>query len=146
MVNPNDRLQYKYVLSKSYVGPIDTLNLMSKCFLDELLELEYKFIGPLFFSIQFIGAEDTVRNTLYMPLLNQPKNICNGFLFHSHFSIGRVFSVYIKDNFEEKLSTTNNFLLAAIKDAGYRPVSPLFVQVWGEPGAGCFLKIAVTEL
>lgn len=146
MVNPNDRLQYKDVISKGYIGPVNTIEAAMTSFMEELLSLKYKFIGPLFFSVQLDENGTNAKFTFYMPLLNEPASVENGFMFHSYFTIGQVFSTYMKGDFEDKLALENNMLLECIQKEGYRPVSPLFIQLLeGEKISGCFLKIAVLE-
>ena len=145
MINSNDRLQYKDVISKSFVGPLNTLNLAMESFMEGISAAQYKFLGPLFICIQLDAEGVTGRITFYMPLFHKPDNVGEDYIFHSYFSLGRVFSRYIKGDFEELLAPTNNLLLASIEKAGFRPTTPLFIQLGGSsPDAGCFLKIGVT--
>lgn len=132
MINPNDSIRFKNVVSKKYSFYYEDMDKAIEEFLDNICEKGAVAKGPLFYSLNNIPMDKMMNVEFFMPIEQDKFEVDNGVYFHSYFSIENMVSIYICDNFEKNTEVAYAALLNYIDENKLKQVTPIFHVILGD--------------
>ncbi|WP_338470833.1 DUF5085 family protein [Niallia sp. XMNu-256] len=132
MINPNDHIRYKNVISRRYRYHYHDINNVMKEFINDLVQLNVTFKGPMFYSINNVPMDEIVIGEFYMPIEEEFVEGLQDMEFHSYFSIEDMISICIYDDLERKTEMAYLALFQHIEKNNCRQTTPIFHILSGD--------------
>ena len=132
MVELNDFMQYKNVLSKRYLLPKDKQGLAAKDFMESVLGVSEELLTLPFFMVE-PANDDNIFVTYYISIeQNDPGILPKGLHFDSYFGIDPMASIVLSGDFAAKSEEAYQDIYKALDAHGFRAVTPVFTTIGGD--------------
>lgn len=132
MINPQDHIRYKNVVSRKYRFHYHEMEDVMKDFVNDVIEQKGTIKGPLFYSINNVPLNEMVSGEFFMPIIEDSIELLEDMYFHSYFSIENMASVILHNRFEENTEIVYKLLLEFIEDNEMQQVTPFFHVISGD--------------
>lgn len=146
MVNPNDSIRFRNVISKRYKLYNKDIAEVMEAFLTEVSKININIKGPLFYSINDVPNNDIMEMEFFIPIKEDKAEVYDDMDFHSYFSIENMISESIFHDFEKNTEITYTILNEYLKQNKLIQVTPIFHVISGDQTLQyAFIKIGVSE-
>ena len=132
MINPNDHIRYRNVVSRKYRFHYQDMEEVISDFLHDIDKIKATVKGPLFYSLNNVPKDEIVHVELFMPVEEDYLSIMDDMYFHSYYSIEDMVSLTIFSNFERDTEVAYAELMNYIEEKGLRQTTPIFHVIAGD--------------
>lgn len=146
MVNPNDSIRFRNVISKRYKLYNKDIAEVMEAFLTEVSKININIKGPLFYSINDVPNNDIMEMEFFISIKEDKAEVYDDMDFHSYFSIENMISESIFEDFEKNTEITYAILNKYLKQNKLIQVTPIFHVISGDQTLQyALIKIGVSE-
>ncbi|NLM35634.1 MAG: DUF5085 family protein [Clostridiales bacterium] len=146
MINNQDSIRYRNVLSRKYRFHYSDMNKAIEDFMEKLSELKATGKGPFFYSLNNVPMDEIMNVEFFMPVREDYVDTKDIMEFHSYFSIENMISHSIYDKVEQNTELVYRLLLDYIEENELQQVTPIFHVMSGDRSFPyIFIKIGVSE-
>lgn len=141
MINNQDSIRYRNVLSRKYRFHYSDMNKAIEDFMEKLSELKATGKGPFFYSLNNVPMDEIMNVEFFMPVREDYVDTKDIMEFHSYFSIENMISHSIYDKVEQNTELVYRLLLDYIEENELqRGDSYISCNVWGQELSLYFYK------
>ena len=125
MIFLNDHIRYERVLSKSCEFYYEELGTHLTAFLEEVKESGAHFNGPVFYTLNNI-PKDKIMNVEFFIPVKEDISTSGSLKFHSFYSVEKILSICITENFEYESEAAYSALLHFMEAGKLKQLSPIY--------------------
>lgn len=126
MINPNDSLQYRNVVSQPFTTHYSNFGEVIINFFTTVEEAGVTLKGAHFYSLENIPKNEIMIGQLFVSIEEDYAELPGDMKFHSYFSIEDMVSIHVIDHFEEYTEVAYALLLNYIDKNPIQQVTPIF--------------------
>lgn len=146
MINPNDSIKVKNVLSRKYVFHYDEMDTHLEDFMNDVFKHSEEIRGPLFYSINNVPKDEMTNVEFFMPVEDDTVHLMEDMHFQSYFTIENMISICVHNNFEASTEIAYRLLFEYMEENYLRQVTPIFHVLSGDETLPyLFIKIGVVQ-
>ena len=139
-------MQYKNVISKSYLIPKEHTDKAITDFISELAKGEIRTSTLPFYTIELL-KDDWIRMSLYISSDDDFPTLAPKMHFDSYFCVEDMASCCLFENLEEKIPLTHSDLSTFLEKNNLRPITPVYHIIGGDQSIKyIILKIGYYEI
>ncbi|CAM3958484.1 DUF5085 family protein [Mesobacillus thioparans] len=132
MINPQDHIRYKNVISRKYRFHYQEMDEVMKDFINDVAQQKASIRGPLFYSINYVPFDEVINGEFFIPIREDFIDLLEDQFFHSYFSIENTASITIHNRFEENTQVAYALLLEFLEQNKKEQVTPFFHVISGD--------------
>lgn len=146
MLNNQDSIRYRNVLSKKYRFHYKDMEKAIEDFMTKVSELKATVKGPLLYSLNNLPMDEMMNVEFFMPVKEDFIDTKEIMDFHSYYNIENMISQSLYNNVEQNTELVYRIMLDYIEEHDLEQVTPIFHVMSGDRSFPyVFIKIGVSE-
>lgn len=146
MINPNDSIKVKNVLSRKYVFHYEEMDQHIEDFINDVFKQTQNIKGPLFYTMNNVPKDEITHVEFFMPVEDDSVSLLDDMHFQSYYNIENMVSICVQNNFEMNTEIAYGMLFQYMEENYLKQVTPIFHVLSGDETLQyMFIKIGVVQ-